>query len=218
MMFDNRKQAGQLLAQELLKLSIKNPIVIGIPRGGVIIAYQISSALHCPLDIIAPHKIPSPMDPEIAIGSVAPDGTAFYDETVIHIMHVHPDYLDAETRRQLEESQRRMQFYRRNRPYPDLKDKTVVLADDGIATGMTLKAALHSIQSKEPASIIIAVPVAPRETLKELRRHYKVICLHEPDTFYAVGQFYKDFEQITDDMVIELCDKSINSGEPDKSL
>jgi len=210
MMFKNRVHAGELLAQELLNLSLKNPIVLAIPRGGVVVGYQIAKALKCPLDIIAPRKIPAPMNSEIAIGSVAPDGTIFYDESVINIMHVHPNYIEAEAKRQLEESRRRMQYYRGKHPYPNLTNKTAIVVDDGIATGLTLKAALHSIQNKGALDIIIAVPVAPTETLAELRRNYKVVCLYEPETFYAVGQFYEDFEQVNDETVIKLLNESEN--------
>ena len=203
--FPDREEAGKRLALELTVYSSKDAIVLAIPRGGVVIGYQVAHKLKVPLDIIVPRKIGAPDNPELAIGAVAEDGTLSLDNLAVRYMNVPETYIEGESRRQIIEIKRRLKLYRGDTPYPELQDRIVILVDDGIATGSTIKAAIASIRKKKPKSVIVAVPVAPRSTVKDLEKEAdRVICLSTPEFFYAIGQFYKDFSQTSDEEVIRL--------------
>jgi predicted phosphoribosyltransferase len=203
--FSDRVDAGKRLALELRDFAGKNGIVLAIPRGGVIVGYEIANALSLPLDVIIPHKLGAPYNPELAIGAITEDGTTFLDDNLIAYMNVSQEYIKQESERQKKEIQRRLKLYRQDAPYPNLTGLRVILVDDGIATGSTMKAALASVRNKGAASITVAIPVGPPSTIKELKNQAdRVICPYTPEYFQAIGQFYDDFSQTSDEEVIQL--------------
>lgn len=205
MIFQDRREAGQQLAEALARYRDRQPVVLAIPRGGVVVGYEVAKALGAPLDVVIPRKLRAPYNPELAIGAVAHDGSVFLDSPLVSHLDVTDEYLREETARQLEEIRRRMQLYRGDRPAPVLEGTTAILVDDGIATGSTMVAALRATRAARPAGLVAAIPVAPAEGVAMLRREADdVICLHTPPMFYAVGQFYMDFAQTDDEEVIAL--------------
>ena len=167
--------------------------------------YEIAQTLHLPLDVIIPHKLGAPYNPELAIGAITEDGSTVLDDNLITDLGVSQDYIAEESERQKKEIERRLVLYRQNQPNLYLKGKDVIVVDDGIATGSTMKAALLSVKNKGARSIIVAIPVGPPSTIKELeKRANRVVCLYLPEYFQAIGQFYDDFSQTTDEEVIEL--------------
>ncbi len=206
MLFRDRHEAGKLLAQKLMDLK-GNPdaIVLGIPRGGVVVAYEVAKALGLPLDVFIARKIGAPGNPELAIGAVASDGTVILDEFSINFMGVPRQYIEKEIERQKEEIRKRLLAYRGGREGYSLQGKIVILVDDGVATGATTIASLRAIRASNPSQTILAVPVAPPDTVEKLRREAdKVICLYTPSPFWAVGAFYLNFEQTSDEEVQAL--------------
>ncbi len=207
--FSDRVGAGKRLASALKGFASKNGVVLAIPRGGVVVGYEIAKALGLPLDVIIPHKIGAPDNPELAIGAVTEDGTAILDENLITYMGVSREYIKEESEQQKQEIQRRLKMYRQNTAYPNLKGLDVIVVDDGIATGSTMKAALASVKNRGAASVTVAVPVGPPSTIKELKKQAdRVVCLYTPEYFQAIGQFYNDFGQTTDAEVIQLLKES----------
>lgn len=203
--FSDRVEAGKRLASALRDFAGKNGIVLAIPRGGVVVGYEIAKALNLPLDVIIPRKIGAPANPELAIGAMTEDGTIILDDNLITYLGVQRDYIKAESERQKHEIERRLKLYRQNEPYPSLKGLDVVIVDDGIATGSTMKAALASVKNRGASTVTVAVPVGPPSTIKELKKQAdRVVCLYTPEYFQAIGQFYTDFNQTTDEEVIQL--------------
>ncbi|MGB9792126.1 MAG: phosphoribosyltransferase [Thermacetogeniaceae bacterium] len=203
-LFQDRKSAGRLLAERLLKYRGEDVLVLGVPRGGVIVAAEVAKALGAPLDVIISRKIGAPFNPELALGAVAPDGTVLYDERLLNVFGLRKEDLQGEVERQLEEIARRQRLYRGGREPLRYEGRTVIVVDDGIARGFTLRAALRSIRDQRPKKLVLAVPVAPPETVDKLSCEAdEVICLETPREFYAVGQFYCDFRQTSDQEVIE---------------
>ena len=203
--FADRVDAGKRLAAELKSFGREDAIVLAIPRGGVVVGFEISKALNVPLDIIVPRKIGAPENPELAIGAVTEDGTVILNERLASDLGVSKNYIEEESERQRLEIERRLKSYRGNIPYPSLKNRVVILVDDGIATGYTMKAALASVRKKGAKSVVIAIPVGPPSTIEELERLTdNVVCLYTPEEFYAIGEFYEDFSQTTDDEVKRL--------------
>lgn len=202
LIFANRRDAGQKLAEKLLDYRDKQPVVLGIPRGGVVVAAEVAGELGAPLDVIIPRKVGAPFNRELAVGAVAPDGTAIFDERALGMLGLQQTDLQDEVARQTAEIERRTKSYRGNRKPLVLQGETVIVVDDGIATGLTAKAALRSVQKHKPESLILAVPVTTMEAAAELRKDIdELICLLVPEVFYAVGQFYKNFSQTTDEEV-----------------
>jgi len=207
--FANRVEAGKRLASALKNAALKNAIVLAIPRGGVVVGYEIAKVLNLPLDLIIPRKIGAPDNPELAIGAMTEDGTIILDDDVLAYLGVPQDYIKAESTRQKHEIERRLKLYRQSEPYPSLKGLDVIIVDDGIATGSTMKAALASVKNKGARSVTVAIPVGPPSTIKELKKQAdRVVCLYTPEYFSAIGQFYTDFTQITDDEVIQILKES----------
>lgn len=207
--FSNRVDAGKRLARMLKGIVGKNAIVLAIPRGGVVAGYEIAKELGLPLDVIIPHKLGAPYNPELAIGAITEDGTTILDDNLVTYMSVSQEYIKQESERQKQEIQRRLKLYRQDTPYPDLKGLQVILVDDGIATGSTMKAALASVRKKGAVSITVAIPVGPPSTITELKKQADgVICLYTPEYFQAIGQFYDDFSQTSDDEVIQLLNQN----------
>ncbi|OQY95308.1 MAG: hypothetical protein B6D41_06295 [Chloroflexi bacterium UTCFX4] len=204
--FKNRRAAGQQLAAKLSAYQNRAEVVVlGIPRGGVVIAAEIARALRAPLDIFSARKIGAPFNPELAIGAVAGDGTFFLDDALIRELRLAPELVRQARDAQLREIERREKLYRGDRAPLSLQNKIVIVADDGVATGATTQAALHALRQHSPAHLTLAIPVAPRQVMPQLRAACdQVIVLDTPEPFEAVGFFYADFEQVTDQQVIDL--------------
>jgi putative phosphoribosyl transferase len=207
--FSDRVDAGKRLAAELKDFSAKNGVVLAIPRGGVVVGYEIAKALNLPLDIVIPRKIGAPENPELAIGAVAEDGTAILDNQLIKYLGVSQEYVNIEIEHQKQEIQRRLKLYRQDVSYPNLKGLDVIVVDDGIATGSTMKATLASVKNRGANSITVAIPVGPHSTIEELMKMAdRVVCLYTPEYFQAIGEFYNDFSQTSDEAVIKLLHES----------
>jgi putative phosphoribosyl transferase len=206
MRFRDRQEAGQLLAQALTFLKEKKDvIVLGIPRGGVVVAAEVARALGAPLDVYITRKIGAPFNPELAIGAIASSGDVVLDEDVIASLGISPDYVKRETERQRREIEQRLKQYRVDRPAQKLEGKTIVLVDDGVATGATTLAAIRALKKQKPAELILAIPVGPPDTIARLREEVdRLICLHTPPFFWAVGAFYEVFDQTSDEEVVRL--------------
>lgn len=204
-LFLDRVEAGRRLATALKDAVSKDAIVLAIPRGGVVVGHMVAHALGIPLDVIIPKKIGAPDNPELALGAIMEDGTTILDERLIQLLQVSKHYIAEESKKQRMEIERRLKLYRGDAPYPVLKNREVVIVDDGIATGSTMKAALSSVRKRGAKKIIIAVPVGPESTIKELKDEAdSVVCLFTPEPFYAIGQFYTKFDQTSDDEVKRL--------------
>jgi putative phosphoribosyl transferase len=215
--FANRVDAGKRLISELKNLKGKNAIVLAIPRGGVVVGYEIAKALNLPLDVIIPRKIGAPDNPELAIGAMTEDGTTILDKNLVSYLGVSQNYINEESERQKNEIERRLKTYRGNEPYPNLRGRDVIIVDDGIATGSTMKAALASVRNRGARTVTVAVPVGPPSTIEELEKQAdKVVCPFTPEYFQAIGQFYVDFKQTTDIEVIQLL-KQGKQRNPDKT-
>ena len=205
MIFRDRKDSGMRLAQALKELKGMNVIVLAIPRGGVPVAKEVASFLGCEMDLIITRKVGAPGNPEFAIGSVTQDGELITDREFATSYGVGERYLIEESKRQADIIKERLRRFRGDRPYPSLKDRIVVVVDDGIATGYTIRAAVQSVRRKNPAKLILAVPVAPRDTIEDLRKEVdQVVCLSAPEIFYAIGEFYENFEQVEDEEVVRI--------------
>ena len=219
MSFQDRKDAAEQLAKKLEQWLEKNRtseeqqnydsvIILAIPRGGVVIGDILSSILDIKLDIVVSRKIRAPDNPELAIGAVMPDGRYFLNHDIVNMLKVTERYIEAEVNAQTREIENRLLFLRGNKDYDnELNDKIVILVDDGIATGSTIFAAAKWINKNHKCrELVVAVPVAPPDTINKLKKEVsdKVIVLYSPELFSAVGQFYKNFEQVTDDKVREI--------------
>ncbi|MEW6570761.1 MAG: phosphoribosyltransferase [Nitrospirota bacterium] len=205
-MFRDRKDAALRLAEKLTQYKNgKNVIVLALPRGGVVTGYEIARQLNVPLDIMIVRKIGFPGQPEFAIGAVSETGTVVLNEPVISRYGVSGEYIRNELARQKDEISRRIKLYRKGKGIASLTDKIIILVDDGVATGATIKAAIATLKQEEINRLVVAVPVAPPETADELNRLAdELICLETPLDFMAVGSYYRDFTQVSDETVIEL--------------
>ena len=203
--FVDRVDAGRRLASALKDLVDKDAAVLAIPRGGVVVGYEVAKALDLPLDIIIPRKIGAPSNPELAIGAMTEDGTVLLDERIVESLRVSEEYIRQESEAQKLEIQRRLTLYRGDVPYPILENRSVIIVDDGIATGSTMKAALVSVRNRGARSVVVAIPVGPPSTIRELEEKADmVVCLRTPEPFYAIGQFYANFAQTLDEQVTRL--------------
>lgn len=203
--FEDRKEAGRLLAASLKGLSGKDTVVLGIPRGGIVIANEISRALNSELDIILSRKIGAPGNPELAIGSVGENGRFFLNKNLALRVRADKTYIETEKARQLTEIKNRIRLFRQFKANVPLKGKTVIITDDGVATGATMQAALWECRGEDPKKLIAAVPVGARESVELLAEHAdEMIVLRAPENLGAIGQFYKNFEQTSDEEVLEI--------------
>jgi predicted phosphoribosyltransferase len=205
MMFKDRIHAGKLLAEKLKDYKGKDAIILAIPRGGVVVGYQIAKEINARLDVIVPRKLGAPGNPELAIGAIAEDGSIYLVDEVISQYGIDESYLRDEAEAQLKEIKRRVGVYRGGKDLPKLEGRIVILVDDGLATGATMKAAVSMVSKMNPLELIVAVPVAPPDTVKDISEMVnKVVCLSTPTFFFAIGQFYQDFEQVSDEEVLSL--------------
>jgi putative phosphoribosyl transferase len=204
-MFKNRKEAGQKLAARLLRYKSEHPVVLAIPRGGVPVGYEVALALEAPLDVIVVRKLGLPFQPELGMGAIGEDGVRVLNDRVIDLAGVTPHELEQVETRERAEIERRARLFRGDRPALSLSGRTVIVVDDGIATGGTVRAALQVARAHGAARIVLAVPVAPADTLAELAADADdIVCLETPANFYAIGQWYDDFSQTPDDEVRSL--------------
>ncbi|MCS7059657.1 MAG: phosphoribosyltransferase family protein, partial [Anaerolineae bacterium] len=191
-------------------------IVLGIPRGGVIVAAEIAARLHAPLDVFLTHKLGAPGNPELAIGAVADDGTTLLDEQLIETLGISDQHIQRERDTQLRLMQARAARYRQGRPPPDVSGRCVIVCDDGIATGATALAALECLRRRQPTWLILAVPVAPPQSVARLSTACdEIVTLATPDPFYAVGRFYQRFEQVSDEQVIAALEQYSHGAQND---
>ena len=208
--FADRSVAGRLLGQRLRALPLKSPlIVLALPRGGVPVGAAVAQALQAPLDLLLVRKIGAPWQPELALAAVVEgDPTDIViDEDVQRGLGAHAAYIEAQAQQQLREIARQRQAYLSGRPAVPVAGHTVIVVDDGIATGTTMRAALKALRRRRPAALVLAVPVAPRDTLDQLRGEVdQVVCLDTPYPFHAVGEHYQRFDQVEDDEVIAALD------------
>jgi putative phosphoribosyl transferase len=204
--FEDRRSAGRALVPELQRCKLEDPVILGLPRGGIPLAYEIAIALHAPLDTIVVRKLGVPSQPELAFGAIASGGIRVINEDVVaSLFSIDDDTIEQVADREMHELQRRERSYRLDRPYPELAGKDVVLVDDGLATGATMHAAAEAVRTKSPASVVVAVPVGSTSAVARLAAVVdRVVCLESPASFYAVGQFYSDFGQTSDEEVREL--------------
>lgn len=206
MIFKNRSDAGQRLAKELSRYrNAPQAIVLGLPRGGVVTAYEIARALGLPLDVTCPRKIGAPFNPELAIGAITETGKTFFNDDVIGQLGVTRDYIAQAMEKEKIRAEERSLLFRKGKAPLNVKGMTVILVDDGLATGATMKAAIQSVKEGGASKTVVAIPVAPPDTLREIASMVdEVVCLSAPVFFSAVGQFYEDFSQTEDYEVIEL--------------
>jgi len=201
-LFADRRDAGRKLAEALAGLRGEPLLVLGLPRGGVVVASEIALALDAPLDVVLVRKIGAPENPEYALGAVAEIGQPQINLEMVDLLGIPRSYLEAEVARQREEMCRQRDLYRGGRPPVDPAGKVCLLVDDGIATGLTVRAAVVAVRSGSPASLVLAVPVAPAAALAELAPHVdETVCLASPYPFVAVGLWYGDFGQVSDEEV-----------------
>lgn len=204
--FEDRRSAGRALVPEVQRCKLKDPIILGLPRGGVPLAFEIAVALHAPLDTIVVRKLGVPSQPELAFGAIASGGIRVINDDVVEsLFSLDEDTIDSIANREMKELRRREEAYRLDRPYPELAGKDVVLVDDGLATGATMRAAAEAVKTRSPSSVVVAVPVGSASAVAKVAAIVdRVICLESPQSFYAVGQFYSDFRQTSDEEVREL--------------
>lgn len=204
--FSNRAEAGQLLAEKLLQYAGRDDvIVLGLPRGGVPVAFEVAQRLHAPLDVFIVRKLGVPGFEELAVGAIASGGVRVLNEDVARALPNADDIIESVTARETAELQRREQSYRDGRPPPELRNRTVILVDDGLATGATMRAAVRALRQRDVAKIVVAAPVGAPETCREFENEAdEIVCAMAPEYFQAVGQYYQDFSQTSDDEVREL--------------
>jgi putative phosphoribosyl transferase len=205
-MFENREDAGRRLAELLGVYAKRNDVVVlGIPRGGVSVAFEVAMALGAPLDIFVSRKLGCPDQKELAFGAVATGGVRLLDRQVIESLGILKEEIEQITEHERAEVERRERLYRGSKPALDLAGKIAILIDDGIATGSSMLAAIAALRQLKPARIVVAVPVAPALTCHKLRSAVdEMVCLYTPEAFYAIGNFYLDFSQVSDEEVTHL--------------
>lgn len=217
-MFADRMDAGQKLAASLWEIidpecAGGESVVLALPRGGVPVAYQVAKALGSPLDVFVVRKLGAPRQPELAMGAIASGGVRVINEEIVRALHVTPEQLADTAERETRELERREHAYRGDRAPLDVKGKCVLLVDDGVATGYSMRAAVAALRQREPRKIIIATPVAAQDTCRDLKQHADaVVCLMTPYDFAAVGQWYRQFEQTSDEEVRLLLERSAEAN------
>ena len=206
MRFHDRRDAGRQLAAALQRLSLQNPVILGIPRGGVVVSAEIAAALDAPHGVVVARKLGAPDQPELAIGAVTANGVAYVDEELARLTGADEGYLQWVMREEAEEARRRESRFAHDRR-PPLAGRTIVIVDDGIATGATAIAAVRDVKAQGATRVIVAVPIGPPDTIARLRQEADdVVCLGEEPDFFAVGEFYDQFDPVEDDSVVAILD------------
>ncbi len=209
-MFSNREEAGKKLAKRLSAYrDDPDTIILALPRGGVVLGYEVSHALHLPLDLILVRKLGVPGQEELAFGAISLDGVKILNQHILSILRIDPRAIDRIISKEELELARRNQLYRKDLPFPNIKDKVVILIDDGIATGATMKAAIKIVALHQPQKIIVAVPLASSSVYQDLSDDkVELVVLETPEPFYGIGMWYGEFAQLTDEQVIALLAKA----------
>ena len=208
--FKDRRDAGTKLADKLSRYAgCSDGIVLALPRGGVPVAYEVARALNLPLDIFIVRKLGLPGREELAIGAIASGGVRILNADIVRMLSIPEEVIHFVAKRELQELQRREKLYRRDRAFPTVRDRTVILIDDGLATGASMRAAVSGLRAQHPGRIVIAVPTAAPEACEAFRTEVdEVICAITPELFYGVGRWYEDFSQVTDEEVRILLDEA----------
>lgn len=208
--FHDRTEAGRVLASMLAEYTNRpDLLVLGLPRGGVPVAYEVSRTLNAPLDVILVRKLGVPGQEELAMGAISSGGVRVLNSEIVSALGVSQAEIEAVTERETRELEHRERMYRNNRPGPEVSGKTIILVDDGLATGSTMRAAVAALRGRQPRSIVVAVPVAARSTYEELRAEVsEVVCAKTPEQFYAVGLWYQDFSEVSDEKIRDLLDRA----------
>jgi putative phosphoribosyl transferase len=216
MLFRDRADAGQVLAAKLMKYANRpNVVVLGLPRGGIPVAFEVARALHAPLDVFLVRKLGVPWQPEYAMGAIASGAIRVLNDEAIERLRIPEDVIESVAREETDELERREKAYRDDQPPPNLRGRTVILVDDGLATGSTMRAAIAAVRQLGPMRVVVAVPVGHRETCLEFEDEAdEVICARMPEPFYGVGQWYGDFSQTTDDEVRDLLEQAAEWRQP----
>ena len=201
--YRDRREAGRVLAEHLREYAHRDDVlVLALPRGGVPVAYEVAEALDVPLDVMIVRKLGTPMQPELAMGAIASGGARVLNHDVINMLGITAADVEEVAQREREELLRREEHYRGTRDEPDITDRSVILIDDGLATGSTMLAAVRALRQQDPATIVVAVPVAPPQVCRALDREVdEVVCAATPESFGGVGRWYRDFSQTTDEEV-----------------
>jgi predicted phosphoribosyltransferase len=210
MIYRDRIDAGRQLAARLSDYANRDEVlVLALPRGGVPVAYEVAKALHAPLDIFLVRKLGVPGHEELAMGAIATGGVRVLNDDVVSYLDIPADVIDAVAEIELAELERRERAYRGDRPEPEVQGKTVILIDDGLATGSTMRAAVKALRQQDPARIVVAVPVSASQTCDEYRMGVdEIVCAQTPEPFMGVGMWYRDFSQTTDEEVREILARS----------
>ena len=207
--FKDREDAGRRLAERLSRYRDERPVVFALPRGGVPVGYEISRALGVPLEVFVARKLGAPGQPEFGIGAVSVGGVRILNEDVVRRLGIPDDYLDRITERETAEVERRLRHFRGDRPEPDVRGRTVILVDDGLATGVTARAAIRGLRRLEPGRLALAAPVCASQTAELLGPEVdEIVCLEVPPDLGAIGFWYRDFSQTSDEEVIELLESA----------
>lgn len=212
-MYEDRRDAGRRLGEALAGRELHRPLVLALPRGGVPVAVEVARALHAELDVLVVRKIGAPGQPELGIGAVAEGGEPLLHPPSLRMLGVTERQLEATVAAERRELDRRVERYRGARPLPAVADRDVLVVDDGLATGGTARAALAALAPRRPRRLVLAVPVGSPRTVAELEHDAdEVVCLQQPEHFQAVGQWYRDFAQTTDDVVVRLLAEHRDAG------
>ncbi len=214
MIFANRSEAGEMLSKQLAEFAGRHDVVVlGVPRGGVLVAYEISSQIKAPLDVLVLRKLGIPGHEELGFGAVARGGVRVLDEEIVHAMGIGGLEIELIAAAQAMEVARRDQAYRGGEPPLEVRGKTVILVDDGIATGSSMRVAIAALRKMRPARVVVAVPVAPLSTARRFESEADAfICTQTPKEFSAIGEFYDDFSQVLDEEVMGLLARSVRPG------
>jgi len=205
MLFRDRFDAGRQLAARLQRYAGRDVVVLALPRGGVPVGYEVARALGAPLEVFLVRKLGVPGHEELAMGAIASGGVRVLNEEVVHKLGIPAEVVDAVTEQEQQELERRVRTYRGDRPAPEVRDRIVILVDDGLATGSTMRAAVAALRQLRPRRIVVAVPVGAPETCADLQQEAdESICAREPEPFFAVGAWYDNFSQTTDEEVRDL--------------
>lgn len=208
MRFKDRQHAGKALAERISALGLEDPIVLALPRGGVPVAMEVGAELGVPVDVFIARKVGAPTHPEFGIGAVAEGSERLVLSDQAQYLRLSDERLRSMARAELDEVDRRVRTYRGERPLPDMRGRNVVVVDDGLATGVTAQAALEALSERDPKRLVLAVPACAGDTVDRLSEIADVICVHVPAQFRAVGLWYENFDQVTDEEVIEMLDRA----------